>query len=73
MWHGYGIWNNVFVMFLIALIIVVIYFIFRLMSQHDKPSTDKQTETIAILQQRLARGEIDESEYVWLKEILREN
>lgn len=75
--HGYNMmygFGGVFMLVPIILTIIIVYAIFKLSGRHytgfsnnSENSTDK---ALSILKERLAKGEINEEEYITKKNIL---
>jgi len=79
-WYGYGypVNSSVVATFLwlrpilyFALFILAVYIIYRLFFK-DRTVFKKQTKALEILQERFAKGEITEEEYIKMKSILEE-
>src|SRR5699024_3335836 len=67
--YGYGlIWMFVFWLILIA---IGVYLLVKFIKGDNKSSKNNEKEPLQILQSRLVKGEIDETEYEYLKIILK--
>ncbi len=78
-WHGiqFGLFPGVWILFVILIIVLIvlcIIFIVKLVgeSQGDAPVRDKtgKQEVLRILEKRLANGEINEDEFMRIKNLL---
>lgn len=68
MMHGNGsVWT---MLFMVALWIGLIIFGIYLTIYFIRAGNQKNTDSLKILQERLAKGEIDENEYYRLREII---
>lgn len=61
--NGYGAWDFVWNLFMMALVVVVIIFLVRYLVRTPKTGTEGRNEAIEILKKRYAQGEIDKKEY----------
>jgi len=68
--YGYGlIWMFVFWLILIA---IGVYLLVKFIKGDNKSSKNNEKAPLQILQSRLVKGEIDETEYEYLKIILNQ-
>ena len=73
--HGLGLMGIWGFLFWIVMLVVMFYLLRLLLSPflpQGRARQDEREEALAILKKRLARGEIDEEEFVRLKRALEE-
>jgi len=69
--YGFGpIWMYAF---WIGLIILGVYLLIKFMNGDKKDVKKSENSSLEIIQQRLAKGEIDEAEYERLKSIIKQD
>ena len=68
-WHGMGIWGWMMIIVITALVIVLTLWAFR---STMPPQRDRESP-FRILDERLARGEIDREEYEERRRVLQAN
>lgn len=74
MWYQYNLLNRFLVLlFFIVIIIVVVIIVVRMIKNETSSTEQNENKALSILQNRLARGEIDEEEYYRLKKVLEED
>lgn len=73
-WHGYTMWNSLFMwLFWILVLFIIGLVAFRLISQKKQTDNYDSNQSLTILKERLAKGEINEDEYRRLKRLLEED
>ncbi|WNF38792.1 SHOCT domain-containing protein [Bacillaceae bacterium IKA-2] len=76
--YGFGVWGIFSMLFHIAIVVGVIYLIFYLFQSVFKRNTSdsnyrpNEKTSLQILEERFARGEIDEVEFKQKKKVLKE-
>jgi len=75
---GYGIFSFIIGFVFMILFFVLIYFLFKnLIKTHPRESNSKSNENeyeiLKILNEKLAKGEISEEEYLRKKELIKKN
>lgn len=74
MWHGtgYGMGFPLFWILVVLGVIIVIVQLARLRNSPERDSSSRERSAIDVLEHRLARGEIDEEEYRWRRELIQD-
>lgn len=72
--YGFGLWGIFGMLFQLAIMVGVIYLIVSLFQSFSKPNNERQREktSLQILEERYARGEIEDEEFMQKRKALKE-